>query len=155
MIRPNIDPRDLHGVFYENGEKANQLYAISEARIRVDHFCDADLRSLTCLTKFYLYGGTVSVKLPTSLVRLELHNHSKAENIDQLTQLTYYKMENKMIIGEDDVKNPANTPCQKADEDKEKEEQKWSYDRTNSCNDDDYVRAMREEQGPIDLQPNW
>ncbi|ELP94687.1 Hypothetical protein EIN_527210, partial [Entamoeba invadens IP1] len=117
MIPPNMKVTDLHNIFYDNGEKVNQLYAITEANINVNKFYDADFSALTCLTKFTLKGGKCSVKLPTSLVELTLYGSSKAVNVNDLKQL-------KKLNGNNfDNNNPANTPCQAVDENEENEEQ--------------------------------
>ncbi|ELP91806.1 hypothetical protein EIN_138230 [Entamoeba invadens IP1] len=114
MVPPYIKARDLHGVFYENGGKVNQLYAITEGNVSVRQFCDADLRALTCLTKFTLNGGSVSVKFPTSLVELQLSGSSKADNLSELKQLTLL---NGIPCGNHSRNNNvANSPCQIIDD---------------------------------------
>ncbi|ELP93505.1 hypothetical protein EIN_060200 [Entamoeba invadens IP1] len=73
LIPPNVEARSLHGIFYNDGKLAHQLYAIKEAKIDVAEYCDANLSGLTCMTSFSLScKNHVVLTLPTSLIKLDV-----------------------------------------------------------------------------------
>ncbi|ELP83631.1 hypothetical protein EIN_417400 [Entamoeba invadens IP1] len=85
LVPPDVVAKDLHGIFYGDGEMAHKLYAIKEARISVSDYCNADLRGLTCLTLLEIYCyNKVTLNLPTSLIELNLSSKINVANFSDL-----------------------------------------------------------------------